>query len=109
MNIKVEPRAINSRTLFDRVDEIVHETIRSIDFDWSDEDEKSLFLEFINTVFSDLYENNEIEQWKLQSNNLNNTIKDIENGTFVLDVSYKQRNCLNVTKIKYTIQENYDG
>ena len=46
-----------------------------------------------------------IEQWKVLCSKKNNKMEDILDGRINIDISYKQRNCLNTTTIRYEIRE----
>ena len=109
MEIKITTKAVNSKLLFQEVNELILDGLETVNLNWRNDDERGLFLEFLNSMFSEIQENDMIEQWKVRCNSNNNRTKDMLSGIFVIDIYYKQRNCLNTTNIRYTLQEETDG
>ena len=105
MNVKVKTRAINSKRLFNEIDELVHEGLQTVDIAWEIDDEREIFLDFLNSMLQEFWSKGEIEQWKVQCNSLNNKTDDMLNGIVNLDIYYKQKHCLNTSRITYTFQE----
>ena len=109
MEIKVTTKSVNSKMLFQEINDLILDGLESVDLNWRNDDERELFIQFLNSMFSEIQENDVIEQWKVQCNSNNNNTKDMLSGIVVIDIYYKQRNCLNTTNIKYTLQEDTDG
>ena len=109
MEIKVTTKSVNSKMLFQEINDLILDGLESVDLNWRNDDERELFIQFLNSMFSEIQENDVIEQWKVQCNSNNNKTKDMLSGIVVIDIYYKQRNCLNTTNIKYTLQEDTDG
>lgn len=105
MEIKMTSRAINSQTLLREMDKLIQDGINSVELTWKNEEERSIFVDFLNSLLHEFWNKGDIEQWKVQCNTLNNKLEDMLNGKFILDISFRQRNCLNVSKITYTVQE----
>jgi len=105
MNVTTTTKAINSKKLFSEVNDLIKDGIFSVELDWQDDEERSVFVDFLNSLLHEFWNNGNIEQWKVQCNNLNNTTEDMMNGKFILEVHYKQKHCLNTSKITYEIQE----
>lgn len=59
-------------------------------------------LIFLEVLMEDLADDGYIDQFKLVCDNRNNTLEDARNNTTHLDISYRQTNCLNVSRIKYS-------
>jgi len=106
MNITIVKKAVNSKLLFEEINNLILDGFNSVRLNWRNDDERGLFIEFLSTLFIELIETNHIEQWKVQCNNNNNKTQDMVDGTFNLDIFYKQKHCLNVTNIRYIIQED---
>ena len=105
MYITTTLKAINSKSLYVEIDEIITDGIFAVELDWQDDNDRGIFIEFINSMLHEFWDRGDIEQWKIQCNTLNNTIEEMMNGKFNLDIYYKQRHCLNTSKITYTIIE----
>ena len=105
MNVTSTTKAINNKRLFSDINELVRDGIFSIDLAWSNEEDRSVFIDFLNSLLYEFWTNGDIEQWKIQCNNLNNTTEDMLSGKYILDIHYKQKHCLNTSKIAYTILE----
>ncbi len=106
MDVQVTSKSVNSKLLFTAISEAIKEGIRQVDLTWSNEEERSVFLDYLNSLLHEVWNQGKIEQWKVQCNSLNNKADDMLNGKFILDVNYRQKHCLNVTKITFTIREN---
>jgi len=102
-HINTTCKAINSKLLFKEIDEIVKDGLFSVELVWIDEENREVFLSFLNSLMQEFWANGAIEQWKVQCNLQNNTVDDMMQGIFNVDVYYKQKNCLNTTQITYTI------
>lgn len=105
MDVSTNSKAVNSKLLYESINELIRDGIFSVDMNWRNEDERGLFIDYLNSLLHEYYVNGVIEQWKIQCNGLNNKAENMLDGTFILDVSYKQKHCLNTTQITYTIQE----
>lgn len=105
MEIQTKTRAVNSRRLFDEMNKLITDALNSVDMSWGNEDERTMFLEYLNSLLHEFYTNGLIEQWKVQCNSLNNLAEDMMNGKYILEISFVQKHCLNTTRIEYTIQE----
>ena len=105
MELKTEAKAINSRSLYNTIDDLFKDALTSVGIDWNNDDERTRFVDFLNSILYEFYDNGHIEQWKVVCGSKNNTAQDMIEGRFVLEAHYKQKNCLNTSKIIYTIQE----
>lgn len=105
MNVQTVSKSINSKALYSEINEIIRDGIFSVELAWHDDEERSVFVDFLNSLLHEFWSNGVIEQWKVQCNTLNNTTEDMMDGTFILDIYYKQKHCLNTSKISYTIRE----
>ncbi len=86
------------------MNKMIRDAILSVDMSWDNEDERTMFTDYLNSLLHEYWANDEITQWKVQCNTLNNKAEDMINGKYVIDISYRQKHCLNTTKITYTIQ-----
>lgn len=109
MKIDTTTKAVNSKLLFKEINEALRDGIFTVDINWQNSEEREIFINFMHTSMSEYYENGKIDQWRIQCNGKNNTSADMAKGIFVIDVHYKQNNCLNTTMIRYTIREKENG
>lgn len=105
IHISVTNNSINSKKLYNEIDQIVRDGIFSVDLPWMEEANRELMVSYLNSVMQEYWEQNVIEQWKIQCNTLNNTVDDMLQGKINLDIYYKQKNCLNTSRITYTLIE----
>ncbi len=105
LNLSVTTKSINSKSLFQEIDKVVRDGMFSVDLSWQDEENREIFVSFLNSVMHEYYENGVIEQWKILCNNLNNNVEDMLQGKVDVDIYFKQRNCLNTSRITYSILE----
>lgn len=105
MKLRIVPKAVNSRRLYNSINELVEEAIVTSRVSWTNDEERDLFSEFLNSLFYEIYESGFIEQWKVKCGKTNNKMEDILEGRVNIDIYYKQRNCLNITNIRYEIEE----
>lgn len=105
MDIKTTTKSINSKVLLNEIDTLIKDGIFSVKLTWKHEEERTIFIDFLNSLLHEFWVKGDIQQWKVQCNSLNNNTEDMLNGKFILDIHYKQKNCLNTSVITYTIQE----
>jgi hypothetical protein len=96
---------VNSKRIFNDVSVFVEEIIHNFNIMWSSDSQRDAILEVLDEHMEDLVEANKIEQWNVICDGRNNKASDIKNKITHLDISYRQRNCFNVTELKYTIKE----
>lgn len=106
MKVDITSKAVNSKLLFDHISSTIKDGIHAVEMSWGNDEERSIFLEYINSLLHEAYNAGKVEQWKVQCNSLNNDADDMLNGKYILDIHYRQKHCLNVTKMRYTIREN---
>ena len=109
MKIDTTSKSVNSKVLFKEINENLRDGIFTVDINWQNSEERDIFINFMHTAMSEFYEKGKIDQWRIQCNGKNNTAEDMGKGIFVIEVHYKQKNCLNTTTIKYTVREKENG
>ena len=103
--VKLEKYSVNNKTLFDEINSFVEEGITSGEVMWSSEIHRISFVEIIENLLDDITYDNRIDQYNVICDFRNNTIQDMDSGKYVIEVSYRQVNCLNTTRLVYRIQE----
>lgn len=102
---KLTTKAANSKTLLARVRRSVEETVEDISIEWSSDASREALLSVFEDEMEVLVSEGLITQWDVMCNFRNNKVKDMEQGRFNLEISYKQTHCLNTTRLLYEIRE----
>lgn len=97
---------INSKILVKEVSDFVEEIIKNFNIIWDSTAQRDVILEVIDEYLQIMAKDNKIEQWNVICDGRNNKRFDPKNKITYLDVEYKQRNCYNITKLKYKITES---
>ena len=97
-------KAVNSKLLCDDIIKIVEEGLNSHGIMWSSEVHRTSFAETLEEILSQIAdETGKITQWKVLCDRRNNTTSNMNKGLYKLEIQYKQRNCLNMTRLIYKI------
>ena len=104
-NYTLEKFSVNNKTLFEEIHKFVEEGITSGEVMWSSEIHRISFVEIIENLLDDLEYDDRITQSNVICDYRNNNTLDMDNGKYTLEIFYKQRNCLNTTKLVYHIME----
>lgn|SRR5688572_4688890 len=104
--VKRNLKAINNKLLVEEVVSFVDDAIINFGVNWESDAQRESFVEHIKELMSELVEEERIEQFKVVCDRRNNSSDDMLDGIFKFDVHFKQRNCLNTTKVLYTIRTN---
>ena len=101
----LKTRHVNSKRLLKQIAEFIEEIIVNFSIMWDSDVQRGAVLEVIDEYMEDLVEDKDIEQWNVICDSRNNKMSDIQKKQTHLDITYRQRNCFNVTEIKYTIKQ----
>jgi hypothetical protein len=96
-------RAVNSKPLFEEIHDFIVTGMDDTGVNWASEVQRTAYIEMLDEFLAEVAEEGKIEQWDVRCNSRNNKLSDMNNGKFVVDVFYKQRNCLNTTQLRYEI------
>lgn len=102
---KLVKKAVNNKALFNSIHQFVDEGIIAGGILWSNDIHRQSFIDVIGDFLDDLMFNGIIDQWNVISDLRNNTIRTMDAGTYVIDITYRQKNCLNTTRLTYTVQD----
>lgn len=94
---------VNSKSLLNEITFFLEECIDHMGFDWAQEYHRQSFVDIISDDLDEVAQKNLITQWNVVFDRRNNKVADMNNGKYVVDVYYKQRNCYNTTQLTYTI------
>lgn len=102
---KVEKRSVNSKTLCEHIQKDIEELITSAGVMWGSDVHRDGFVETIGDYMQLLQEADKIDQWDSKCDLRNNTIAQMDKGIYIYEVNYRQKNCLNTTRLIYTIKD----
>lgn len=102
---KLDKYSVNNKILFNEVHKFLEEGITEGGVLWSNDIHRMSFVEILEDMLEELADDERIDQKNVICDLRNNSIADMEKGKYVLEVSYRQKNCLNTTRLVYTIQD----
>ena len=101
----LKTKSVNSKTLFNEVSNFINDIIDGFGIIWDSDSQRDAIIEVIEEFMEDLQNDNKIEQWDIVCDARNNKQEDVKNKIVHLEIHYKQKNCLNITKLLYKIEE----
>ena len=102
---KLIKKSVNSKDLFNNISEFVEDGIITGGILWGNEIHRSSFVDVIGDLLEEEMNENKIDQWNVICDLRNNTISEMNKGIYVLEVLYRQKHCLNTTRLIYTIKD----
>ena len=102
---KLEKRSVNSKVLCQEIQKNVEELITSAGVVWGSDAHRDGFIETCNDGLLVLEEEGKLEQGNAMCDFRNNTIENMDKGIYIVEISFKQKNCLNTTRLIYTIKD----
>ena len=102
---KLEKRSVNNKYIFEEIHKFIEEGILSGEVLWESETHRISFVEIIENVLDELEFDEKIDQSNVMCDFRNNNVAEMERGNYVLEVSYRQRNCVNTTRLVYHIRD----
>lgn len=108
MKWKITKRAVNSKPLFEEIHDFVGAGMSETGLSWTSDALRHSYLDLVDELLSEVADEGKIEQWDVRCDARNNKASDMANGKFILDVFYKQRNCLNTTQLHYEVDTSDD-
>lgn len=104
-SFKVEKRSVNSKTLCDAIQKDIEELITNAGVVWSSDVHRDGFTQTIGDYMDLHVIDDKIDQWDCKCDMRNNTIEQMDKGIYTFEVNYRQKNCLNTTRLIYTIND----
>lgn len=101
----ITKRNINNAALFEEVHEFIEGIVLNFTVTCSINNERDTILEIIDELMEDMVTDNRIDQWNVMCDRRNNKASDIWKNITVLDITYRQVNCYNTTKLHYIIKK----
>lgn len=102
---KLEKKSVNNKIIFTEIHKFIDEGIVTGQVLWSNDLHRLSFVEVISDFMEQVGVEGFIDQWNVISDLRNNTIANMDKGIYVLEVQYRQKNCLNTTRLIYTITD----
>lgn len=102
---KVEKRSVNSKTLCDEITKDLELLITSAGVLWSSDVHRDGFVETVNDYLQQFAAADKIDQWDAKCDLRNNTIAQMDKGIYIFEINYRQKNCLNTTRLIYTVKD----
>ncbi|MDE1829267.1 MAG: hypothetical protein KGI25_02980 [Thaumarchaeota archaeon] len=102
---KVEKRSVNSRSLCEQIQKDVEGFIGNAGVLWSSDVHREGFLDTIGEYLENLLIAGTIEQWNCLCDLRNNTIHQMDQGVYIFEINYRQKHCLNTTRLIYTVKD----
>lgn len=102
---KLEKKAVNSKVLCQEIQKNVEELITSAGVIWGSDAHRDGFVETCIDGLAHLEDEGKLEQGNAVCDLRNNTIENMDKGIYIVEISYKQTNCLNTTRLIYTIKD----
>lgn len=101
-------RAVNSKVLLHEISFLVEEGLDDMGVIWSSDTHRESFVDLVEDWLHEKGDKGLIEQWNVVCDLRNNKIADMEAGNYVFEVFYRQKHCLNMTHLRYEIQDDGD-
>lgn len=102
---KLEKKSVNNKAIFAELHKFIDEGIITGQVLWSNDLHRQSFVEIVSDLMEQMVSEDLIDQWNVISDLRNNTITDMDRGTYVVEVQYRQKNCLNTTRLIYTVKD----
>lgn len=104
LEISWETKNVNSKKLFQALHSNIFGWLGEESQIWLQEESRAQLAWLVDEYLADVCDNGHITQFNVVCDRRNNTLADHEARTYHFDVYYVQKNCLNTTKILYTIR-----
>lgn len=102
---KLIKKSVNNKAIFTEIHKFIDEGIITGQVLWSNDLHRQSFIELVGDTLEQFEIEGLIDQWNVISDLRNNTIVDMDAGIYVMEVQYRQKNCLNTTRLVYTIKD----
>lgn len=103
---KLTSKAVNSKGLLEEIHDFVIVGMTETGVNWSSDVQRDSYISMLDDFMGECADEGKIEQWDVCCDNRNNKASDMANGKYLLEVKYRQRNCLNVTTLIYNILDD---
>jgi hypothetical protein len=104
-DFKLEKRAINSKSLCHDIQLGIEDLIENGGILWGNDIHRQGFIDTLHDFMNMFAFDNKIDQYDVICDLRNNQINDMDRGVYVCDISFRQKNCLNTSRLTYTITD----
>jgi len=105
---KLKSFNVNAKSLHVDITDFVHSIITEFSVLWDSNVSRDAVLEVLDEFLDELTADGKITQRNVICDDRNNNIKLSEDGITILEVTYKQADCYNTTKLHYIITVDED-
>jgi|SRR5271157_5572243 len=102
---KLEKKSVNNKTVFTDIHKFVDEGIIAGGVLWGNEIHRTSFVEIVGEFLDAIAGEGKIDQWNVICDFRNNSYASMERGEYTMEVNYRQTNCVNTTRLIYTIKD----
>ena len=102
---KLEKRSVNNKLIFTEIHKFMEEGITTNGILWGNDIHRESFVDVVSDCLEEVSFQGFIDQWNVICDFRNNTSADMDKGIYVVEVQYRQKNCLNTTRLIYTVKD----
>jgi len=102
-DIKIKKKYVNSKPLFDDINEFIETGLATPGILWSVPMHRKSFAEVVNDWLEEFKNDDKITQYNVIADERVNPASQAED-IFNVHITYKQKHCLNTTSIEYHVQ-----
>ena len=102
---KLEKRSVNNKLIFTEIHKFIEEGILTGQVVWKNDLHRQSFVDVVGDLLEQVMNEGFIDQWNVISDLRNNSVADMDKGIYVIEIQYRQRNCLNTTRLIYTVKD----
>ena len=94
---------VNSNIILKEVNDFISHIILDFNVIWDNTSQRDSILDVLDAHFEDMTKEGKVSQWNVICDGRNNAKTSVIAKITHLDITYKQRNCYNTTKLEYLI------
>lgn len=106
-DIKIKKRYVNSKPLFDNINEFIEMGLATPGIPWNVEMHRESFSQVVKEWLGEFQQDGKITQFNVIADERVNPPNQPED-IFNVHITYKQKHCLNTTTIEYHVQDLED-
>lgn len=106
-NLSIKKRHVNSKSLFNEINEFIETGLLTQGISWDVLIHRDSLIEVITDWMDEFVKEDKITQFNVIADDRNNPSNQPKDQ-FNVRITYKQKHCLNVTSIEYTVTDVED-
>jgi hypothetical protein len=103
-----EFRNVNSNKLVQELADFIDDLMDAPSYLYAEEYHREAITDVAFEIMKELQDAGNVTNYKIVGDNRINTNEDYANGTFRLDIHFKQHNCYNTTKLRFIQTKSVD-